>query len=125
MSVSFSARVLLPGAEYATPVDDVEDVNLNNGNAAHLLGLLELRGVDVDGDPLPMCGELPAAAFAERVALVEVYDLVGARPGTSDGRWHEVGTSAQYLRARLEDLAELARAAAALAGVGAGTVSWG
>ena len=124
MSVSFSARFLAHGADIALPVAHVEDLNLNQGNAALLLGLLELdRGHHAK---YGFIGQVPARDFAERVALAEVCDLVGARPGFEDVRWTEVGSSAAYLRAKLHELAELARAAIALTGDGGdGFVAWG
>lgn len=127
MSVSFSARIRAHGDEWAMPVEHLEDLNVCNGNAAHLLGLLELRDASTEREhDAELTGEVPATEFAERVALAEALDLAGARPGFTDGRWHEVGTSARYFQARLRDLSELARAARALTGdAGEGVVSWG
>ena len=110
MSVSFSARFLADGDRTALPVAHLEDINLNQGNAALLLGLLELDLLGTE----EFVGQVAAQDFAERVALAEVHDLVGARPGFEDRRWTEVRSSAAYLRAKLSELSELARAALTL-----------
>ena len=126
MSVTFSARLLVPGDEWAMPVEHLEEVNLNNGNAVQLLALLELRGDWTGTHSSDLTGEVPAADFAERVALAAGLDLVGPRPGASDGRWHHVGASADYLLERLGDLGQLARSASALTTpAGTGVISWG
>lgn len=108
MSVTFTALFVPAGETRAFPVDHLEEINLCDGNAGLVLDLLGL--IDRSDPEAELAGQVPVAEFAERVAVAEATDPGSARAGFDDGRWHEIGASADYLRGRLAQLAELARA---------------
>lgn len=85
-------------------------INMNNGNAAQILGLL---GLPFDGD----WGEASAQDFLGRVLIaIALVDTASTdRHGTfdaSNGRWVDCGRHPGYLAGRLAELHQLAEQAA-------------
>lgn len=88
----------------STDDDSVPYVNMSNGNAVHMLGILGFTREDIE-EIASEGREFAPMDLTSRLMLAGAFsEHVEERPSQREGNWIDFGTDAAYIARKLEDI---------------------
>jgi hypothetical protein len=89
---------------FSLDMDDVPSVNMSNGNAVHILGILGFTREDIE-EIATEGREFSPMDLTSRLLLAGVFsENVEERPTVREGNWVNFGTDAAYIERKLGDI---------------------